>query len=122
MTSADARDGSVRGAGSSDPVEGRPGTASPAGPPIPFAERVARRLAEVLESDRPAAGVELVRQAIAVREEVLLRQYRRAIQAERDYQAALHERAGSKYGAERRQRAIDVAARRRDQAEKELGL
>lgn len=50
------------------------------------------------------------------------RRARRALQAERDYQTALHERAGSRYGAERRQRAIDAAVRRRDQTAKELGL
>ncbi len=52
----------------------------------------------------------------------VLEKCRAAIRAERAYQECLHRRVGSKYGAERRERELDVARALRDRAAKELGL
>ena len=62
--------------------------------------------------------VELLR----VRESILIDKCRRAIQAERNYQAVLHNRVGSKYGRERRNREIEEASRLREQTAREVEL
>lgn len=99
----------------------RPDPASPS-----FAERLIGALGPLLDTvpdlEERSRWRRLIRELISVREENRRRACQRAIQAERDYQAALNERAGSRYGAERRQRAIDVAARRRDDAAREIDL
>lgn len=56
------------------------------------------------------------------RQETILDQCRAAIRAEQDYQSAIHERVGSRYGAERRERFVEYARKRRDETARELGL
>lgn len=130
MTEQGARDGFLRGAGASAPVEGRPEVASPAGPPIAprriLADASWDELVAMVSRALPADVADsIIRQALATmnhREDEIRRACRSALDAERNYQAAVNDRATSRYGAERRQRAIDVARRRRDQTAKELGL
>ena len=69
----------------------------------------------------PTIAVDIL-DIIRQREETILNHCRSAIQAEIDYQAAIHKTAGSKYGRERRERFIEFARLRRDRAAKELGL
>ena len=91
-----------------------------------FADRVLGALEPLLqtlaEGEARDRWTRLIRELISVREENFRRACRRAIQAERDYQVALNTRAGSRYGAERRQRAIDVADRRRAETAREIDL
>ncbi len=121
---AQPRDGALpQGSGE---VASRPDPAS-RGPLSPhFADRLLSALDPLIETlpegESQVRWRRLIRELISVREENLRHACRRAIQAEREYQAALHERAGSRYGVERRQRAIDVAARRRDDAAREIEL
>lgn len=56
------------------------------------------------------------------REETIVDRCRAAINAERNYQSALHERVGSRYSAERHARSLAWAREQRERTAQEVGL
>lgn len=103
----------------SDAVSLRP---DPALPPREFAERVVGYLREMPEPFTRDQVARFVGELIRLRESALIDRCRRAIQAERNYQNVLNARVGSKYGADRRNRELDAASRRREQTAQEIEL
>lgn len=101
-----------------DPVPGEARTTSTED----FVIRVGVAISSLPALATRAQVTDLVRSLIRVREGELVQKCRRAIQAERNYQAVLHNRVGSKYGRERRDREIEHAMRLREQTAKEIEL